>query len=956
MRLALFGLVMLCPILTLTLLGGSAEADRPPVAQADGVFGYRFDLADLGFADVLTLQSGAKRAGKVMEWANQVLLFEADGRAAAFEVADVDRFEFRRAARHRLPPESPDLTVAYVERLPRDLHWHGLVRLEDGLERLDPTGADPASRPAAGTNVTFRVHIRNAGRALSVQAPCRILIDGTEIKAATVPALPVDQEHIVEAGWAWQDGRHLLQVEIDPKGTDPEIVRWNNTFVEPTDALGVAVVVARDRYDEWRRHRNLVDSFSFEDWLQYQIRCLNGLFAASMHPSSPQGIIERVRCDRLLVVDNPLDAERQADWWAELHRDGGGPAEYAALWLMGPLQPTEVPACDVLKVDWAGLQGVARQFGLVDWSVTDTTVDQCYVEDQYRRYAERRHLSPHRRTMMHAPGGFPFDEPAAAYLNESRGRPRGFRGEYLYRLPENIIVEVRANSGQPLADVQVDVFQLMAEGEFAGTIAGHSRQDPLYSTSTGADGRVALLDQETPPHQTPGGYELRPNPFGKIAIDGSNGLLLLRLRKGNNEEFHFLRLYDCLVAALRGQTTECVVRLPTRFATPGSPPAPAYAAVKMDDRTIPWPALYLRWPFPADTPAGDIDEFRLYRRTGFAGDDARPWTLVSIIERRDGRLALQADAAYFEDLHRDLPYSLDTFHAVTAVDRQGRESALSTSGFVATNSNSIKLAMDTEAAYMTVTADGSCRMLRWDGIAGTQPFGLRTRRIPGYSPTMAGLAFGRDGRLIVTDPANHVLAFYDRGDLVELVPARPWWPGFSSDKPGEFYAPLDVASDDAGNLYVADFGNQRVQILDSRGGFRGLLDEGFRFEGPQALGFANGKLCVTDRDGTRCRVYEITAEGGRFLLELPRLNDADRGLVSRSGRICITGYDPAQGTRGVLVYRPEGQTAVYETVATEGIMGKFYRPRGMYLYLAGAEEFAYFVNEFPFDVGRYKME
>ncbi len=954
MRLPLLALLLMAPLTSLVLIGEPNRSNPLAAGREVDAFPYHFEVGRLGFADLLTLQNGTQLTGKVLEWADRVLLCEADGRARSFDLPDVARFEFRRSQRHRVPPSLPDLTVAYVERLPRDAHWHGLIQRQDGLEKLS-SNVELPPRPSAGTDVTLRVHVRNNGFSPSAEVPCRILVDDQEVKATAIPPLPPGKEHVVELTWPWQEPRHFLRVEVDPEGRTEEVVRWNNTFVEPLDALAIAVVVARDRYEEWGRHRNLVDSFGFEDWLQHQIRCLNGLFAASVYPSCPQGVLERLRCDRIIVVEDPLEAKDLAAWQRSLHRDGG-PAEYAALWVLGRLQPSEVPSYDVLKVDWRGLQGLSSQLGLVDWSVTDTTVDQCYAEDQYRRYAERHHLFPYRRTLTCTAGGFPLDEPAAAYLNAIQGRPRGHHGEYLYQVPEKITLEVRANSGQPLADVQVDLFQLMAEGEFAGTLTGHSRRDPLYSTATDHEGRVTLLDQEAPAHRTPNGYQLRPNPFGKIAVDGRNGLLLLRLRKGTNEEFHFLRLYDCLVARLRGPDPEYLVRVPTRFAAPGAPPPPAYAAVKMEDRTTPRPAMYIRWPFPADIPATEIEEFRLYRRTGFAGDDACPWTLASIIERRDGRLELKADAEYFKAPDPRLPYSLDTFHAVAAVDRHGRESELSTSGFVATNTNSIKLAMDADAAYVTVTADGTCRMLRWDGIAGTQPYGLRSRNLPEYSPAAAGLAFGRDGRLIVADPANHVLAFYDQGDLVEVTPARRWWPGFASDEAGEFHTPLDVAVDDAGNLYVADFGNDRIQVLDSRGQFLALLDEGFRFEGPHAVGFANGRLCVTDRDGTRCRVYEITPSERRFLLELPRLNEADRGLVSRSGKICITGYDPAQGTRGVLVYRPDGQTAVYETVATEGIMGRFYRPRGLWHYVAGAEEFAYFVNEFPFDVGRYKME
>jgi len=208
-----------------------------PVGAAEGVFSFRFEKGDLRYEDILTLRSGAKRLGKVMEWANQVLLFEADGRVETFTVEDVERFQFRRAARHRTRPELPDLTVAYVERLPRDPHWHGRVTNTDGVERPDVAVDASSWHPAAGTKATFRIHVLNAGPAASAQAPCRVLLDGADLTAGKIPPLEAGKEHVLEVAWPWQIGRHVLRVELDPGGTTPETTRGNNAFEEVTDAL-----------------------------------------------------------------------------------------------------------------------------------------------------------------------------------------------------------------------------------------------------------------------------------------------------------------------------------------------------------------------------------------------------------------------------------------------------------------------------------------------------------------------------------------------------------------------------------------------------------------------------------------------------------------------------------------------------------------------------------------------
>ncbi len=958
MRILLAGLLSLSMASAPAVGAPPGWADTPPVGQAEGIFSYSFEKGDLHYEDLLTLSDGSKCLGKAMEWASQVLLFEADGTPRVFDVGEVEQFEFRRTERHQDRPPRPDLTVSYIERLPRDPSWHGRVISRDGLELLETDAGQVPWHPAAGTEVTFRVHVLNAGASASSEVRCRVLIDGAELQSATVPSLEAGREHVVEATWPWQDGRHVIRVELDPDGRAEEALRWNNTFEEPTDALAVAVVVASDRYEAFKKNANMVDSFCFEDWIQYHIRVLNALFAASIHPSTPQGILERVRCDRIVVVTDPTDPQQQSRWMAGLHAQGraDGPAEYAARWVFGPLSGNDVPVYDALRVDWPGLQGLALQLGLVDLTATDTTVQQCLVLDQYERYVQRRHLFPDRRTMMHTAGGFPFDERSAAFLNQTRGRPRGLRGDGLYQLPEEIIVEVRSNVGSGLADAQVDVFQLMSEGEHAGAIAGYSRADPLFSAMTDSDGRLTLLNRPVPSHQTPGGYELRPNPFGKIATDGSNGLLLLRLRLDGREEFHFLRLFDCNVAHLRGQTREYVHRLHTQFSAPGAPAPPAYAAVRMKDRTGEKPPMYVEWPMPPGMSAGSIKEFRIYRRTSFAGDGERPWRLVAVQGRPQGRWDFRHEGDYFVEFRGDGRYSLDTFYAVSVVDLQGRESSLSETGYLAYDQDCLKLAMDPEAAYITLSGDGPCQMIRWDGRSGMQPYGLRTRRFEEYSPSLAGLAVAADGRMIVADPVNHVLAFYDRGDLVELLPERKWWPGFPSDQPGEFYEPVDVAVDDGGSIYVADRANNRVQILDSRGRFKALVDEGFRFVAPHAVGYANGHLCVTDQSGTRCRVYTVGPPAGTFVLQLPLLAEADRALVGKSGKVYVSGRDQQAGAAGILVYKPEGDGAVFDQIAAEGAMGKFHRPRGLYLYRGGPAIWGYLVNQFPFDVRRAKIQ
>ncbi|HUN81461.1 MAG TPA: NHL repeat-containing protein, partial [Phycisphaerae bacterium] len=634
-----------------------------------------------------------------------------------------------------------------------------------------------------------------------------------------------------------------------------------------------------------------------------------------------------------------------------------GRAEESALLVFGKPAVGEDIASTAIKMDWPQLKELGRELGLADLRSTDTALEACHVLDQYERYAVCQHFFPWPRTLMHTPGPFRLDELGCNYLNQSLGKPRGFRGEYLYQLPSKIILEVRSNSGAPVS-AQIDAFQLQSEGEAAGYICGAGR-DPLYSATTGADGRLELPNLEAPALHTPGGYKLGPNPFGKIATNGSNGLLLFRIRHTHEsivrEEFHFLRLYDCNLAYIRGDHDSHVHVINTRFPDPDAPLAPPFTLVVMDDRSAAKPPLKLRWR--TTTSLLKLDEYRVYRRVGLGGDSETPWTLASIVRKTDKRWILDADVPYFETPPPGFQYSLDTFFAVVAVDKHGRESGLAGQTFLTAGKDGVKMAIDVDNAFMTLRGRGIVPMLHWDGNIGTQPFMVNTSSVKHYHPAFAGIAVTPEHRVLISDPANHVLGVYDlSGNLETLMPHRPFWPGFASDKPGEFNDPQDVAVDKQGRIIVADRGNDRVQVLDSQGKFLGTLDEQTRLVAPSAVACSNNHLCVTDRSGSRVRIYKIDGEKPVFEREITGLVNADRAIVNPAGKVYVTAQDPQSLKQAVLVFGLKDDVLKLESARFEGEMGKLFDPRGGYLYDYLQDNFLYVLNAFPFDLRRIKME
>ncbi|MBL8057517.1 MAG: NHL repeat-containing protein, partial [Anaerolineales bacterium] len=98
-----------------------------------------------------------------------------------------------------------------------------------------------------------------------------------------------------------------------------------------------------------------------------------------------------------------------------------------------------------------------------------------------------------------------------------------------------------------------------------------------------------------------------------------------------------------------------------------------------------------------------------------------------------------------------------------------------------------------------------------------------------------GLAVAPDGDLYIANGDLHRIVYVRRGDRTFSVLAS------FGREPGEFDSPGDIALDTAGNLYITDTGNHRVQVLSAAGQFirqwGGLTNTGEagKFKYPQGI-------------------------------------------------------------------------------------------------------------------------
>jgi uncharacterized protein (TIGR03437 family) len=139
-----------------------------------------------------------------------------------------------------------------------------------------------------------------------------------------------------------------------------------------------------------------------------------------------------------------------------------------------------------------------------------------------------------------------------------------------------------------------------------------------------------------------------------------------------------------------------------------------------------------------------------------------------------------------------------------------------------------------------------------------------------------GIVVDPAGNLYIADAANHRVRMVTPAGIISTV-AGNGHPGFSGDNgpasAAQLNQPYDLALDAAGNLYIADYGNQRVRAIGTNGnittvagdGASGGIGDGGPATGAMLLGPRNvatdaaGNLYISEFDGHRVR--QVTPGG-----------------------------------------------------------------------------------------------
>jgi len=193
----------------------------------------------------------------------------------------------------------PDLDVEYIARTP--------------AYRYDET----KKWPVPGESVVFHGHIANRGGPSTGSFTYVWFVDGIEQARGTHPGLASNYEDEITFSWTWQAGTHFIRLILDPSNILEEMSENNNAIEDQTNALSLGIWVEQGFYDFYNQHvfRAGWGGNSFADWIQRHVAIWNHMLASAVHPLTPNGIIDRIRLDKIVVVpdDTPCWGNIPAD-------------------------------------------------------------------------------------------------------------------------------------------------------------------------------------------------------------------------------------------------------------------------------------------------------------------------------------------------------------------------------------------------------------------------------------------------------------------------------------------------------------------------------------------------------------------------------------------------------------------------------------------------------------------
>lgn len=602
-------------------------------------------------------------------------------------------------------PALPDLTVTFIEITPKLPGLHGVVHY-DHLGRPRITDAPALSNIGdraylhpeevvahlrftylPGELITLSAHVKNVGFRPSAPFVYTWLLDHRPIARGryNVPLRELEETSFA-LSVPWPTGFHTITFSV--QHSTPEIAVHNNVASDPLWAAPLTYVVSKGRVKAWHQFRSAAGTFCFEDYYRWHIDLMNTLFAASVYPSAPSGILYRVRLDRIVYADDVEEAVKSLVAPDGLRYDQGG-------WVWHD-SPEERKSHTYIQTDrqwrtsteWSLPHELGHQLGLTDWYALDYAGSTNHIMPDNGEPIS--YYFRHPVTMMHSHGPQPFSEADAAYLNATLGKPRGYFGDHYFAIPRQTALRVLDINSRPLNGATVEIFQrgVIIETNASPVSLGQVSWQPVVEDGvfdhpvssspviwgvTDQHGLFPLPNRPAAEVRTLNGFHRLPNPFGNINVVGGRGLFLIKIshKPDPHPAYFWLTIYDFCVAWFRGFSNYYEFTLRTPFGSPDAPPPPpTLIATRTNDTYV-----FLSWQPPAVRERDylqRITAYRVYRRISSDGLNCKPWFPVATLPP-SARSAL-IDVSHYP--HDHYFFSRTERFGVSSVGENGLESSI----------------------------------------------------------------------------------------------------------------------------------------------------------------------------------------------------------------------------------------------------------------------------------------
>ncbi|MHC4067033.1 MAG: hypothetical protein ACYSUI_21360, partial [Planctomycetota bacterium] len=463
------------------------------------------------------------------------------------------------AAGPRTPRDESDLQVVSISRTPRyPRYWPEYTY----YELTEPSGygpyvfsaatglgggqtCDTPRWPEIGDPVTYLATVRNRGtNPWEDIVVGNWYVDGTHVSQQFL-GLPMGTGYsrFFKYVLDWDGEHHEIRFRIEVNDARSA----NNALSIDTKSVPVLAFVDNSYIEDFReidtpQFPNAVTDDIF-DWLNHHIAHFNDMFEDAGSPKRLHYDVLEETSDN--APDPVVDLLPFAIFPFRFY------AGQTSLRHAGYYRPD-------VDIDYGLLHEMGHQLGLVD--IYQLDVPETSNEVSGYGYIARPGLMHGVSDFISTPSGFAMN----LWLDEAHG----YYGQYMYRIPSEMRLRILGYDGAPLEGATVKMYQY-AERPGRGKVI----TDQIKSQGvTDSNGEFVLPNVPIDPGKVPPictGDTLGDNPFGYLAVVGTNGVLHFLVEHGGTADHAWLDITEANVAYFEGRTDVAVFE---RQLSLGGPP------------------------------------------------------------------------------------------------------------------------------------------------------------------------------------------------------------------------------------------------------------------------------------------------------------------------------------------------------------------------------------------------